>query len=322
MVKEMIDMRQKPIRFALVVVPALLAGLGAMPAYAQATRTWVSGVGNDANPCSRTAPCKTFAGALIKTAANGEISVLDPGGYGAVTINKAITISGDGTLASILATGTQGIVVSAGAADEVIIRNLSINGSGGAPGDPSSGSTGIRYNSGRQLTVENVTIVGFNQTASSRGISVTLSGSGELLVNDTTITNCSNGIRVTTTAGQALATLDNVKVQNTTHAGLEAAANAFVSMARSNISNNDIDGILASSSTAIVNVVDTLLAANNGAAVNCNASGGKVRVNRDTIVNNNVGVAIAAGCTVFSTGQNTIDGNGSTTPPNGAFIQQ
>ena len=65
-------------------------------ANAQATRTWISGVGDDANPCSRTAPCKTFAGAISKTAAGGEIDVLDPGGFGAVTITKAITLDGGG----------------------------------------------------------------------------------------------------------------------------------------------------------------------------------------------------------------------------------
>src|SRR5205809_6481829 len=97
-------------------------------AQAQATRTWVSGVGDDANPCSRTAPCKTFAGAISKTAAHGEINVLDPGGFGAVTITKAITIDGDGTLAGILSSLTNGIIVSAGANDVVIIRSVSING--------------------------------------------------------------------------------------------------------------------------------------------------------------------------------------------------
>src|SRR5215204_5022229 len=63
-------------------------------AQAQATRTWVSGVGNDVNPCSRTAPCKTYAGAILKTAVHGEISTLDPGGYGAVTVTKSLTIEG------------------------------------------------------------------------------------------------------------------------------------------------------------------------------------------------------------------------------------
>ena len=96
-------------------------------ANAQATRTWVSGVGDDANPCSRTAPCKTYAGAISKTAAGGEISTLDPGGFGALTITKAITVNGDGTLAGILNAGVSGIIVNAGVNDVVYIRNLSIN---------------------------------------------------------------------------------------------------------------------------------------------------------------------------------------------------
>src|SRR6266702_7508405 len=103
----------------------------AAPAQAQATRTWVSGVGDDANPCSRTAPCKTFAGAISKTAAGGEIDVLDPGGFGAVTITKAITLDGGGgQVASIVVAGTNGINVAAGVNDIIVLRNLSINGVG------------------------------------------------------------------------------------------------------------------------------------------------------------------------------------------------
>src|SRR5215468_9907958 len=118
-------------------------------AHAQATRTWVSGVGDDVNPCSRTAPCKTFAGAISKTAAGGEIDALDPAGYGAVTITKAITIDGGGgQVASVLVAGTNGIVVQAGASDVVILRNLRINGI-------SSGFNGIRWLSGKALIVEN-----------------------------------------------------------------------------------------------------------------------------------------------------------------------
>src|SRR5947208_4349132 len=86
----------------------LVVGL-ATGAYAQATRTWVSGVGDDVNPCSRTAPCKTFAGAISKTAAGGEIDALDDAGYGAVTITKSLTIDGGGHLASILASGSLGV---------------------------------------------------------------------------------------------------------------------------------------------------------------------------------------------------------------------
>src|SRR6187431_1230311 len=90
------------------------------PAFAQATRTLVSGVGDDVNPCSRTAPCKTFAGAISKTAAKGEISVLDPGGFGAVNITKSITLNGDGTLAGILASLVNGIIVNAPATTDVV----------------------------------------------------------------------------------------------------------------------------------------------------------------------------------------------------------
>jgi hypothetical protein len=129
-------------------------------AHAQATRTWVSGVGDDVNPCSRTAPCKTFAGAISKTAAGGEIDVLDPGGFGTVTITKAITIDGGGTLASILASGTNGINVNAGAADIVILRNLSINGAG-----TTLGLNGVNFLSGLRLIVENCTMENFSQSA-------------------------------------------------------------------------------------------------------------------------------------------------------------
>src|SRR5215467_10548820 len=91
--------------------------LASAPAHAQASRTWVSGVGDDANPCSRTAPCKTFAGAISKTATGGEINCLDPAGYGAVTITKSITIDCEDTQGSILASGTNAINVSLGAAN-------------------------------------------------------------------------------------------------------------------------------------------------------------------------------------------------------------
>ena len=100
-------------------------------AQAQATRTWVSGVGDDANPCSRTAPCKTFAGAISKTAAAGEIDCLDPGGFGAVTITKAITLNCSGTFGSVLVAGTNGIIINALATDKVVLRNIQIHGSNG-----------------------------------------------------------------------------------------------------------------------------------------------------------------------------------------------
>src|SRR6201988_3525069 len=117
-------------RIALLAaaVGLVLPVLASAPAHAQATRTWVSGVGDDANPCSRTAPCKTFAGAISKTAAAGEIECLDPGGFGAVTITKSITINcaynvGRG---GVLVSGTNGIVVAGGT--QVQLIGLDIDG--------------------------------------------------------------------------------------------------------------------------------------------------------------------------------------------------
>src|SRR5579864_6919239 len=119
--------------FAVVLLWAGLAG-------AQASRTWVSGVGDDANPCSRTAPCKTWAGAISKTAPGGEMDALDPGGFGALTITKAITIDGGGgQVASVLVSGTNGINVQAGASDTVILRNLRFDGLA------NSGLSGINF---------------------------------------------------------------------------------------------------------------------------------------------------------------------------------
>src|SRR2546423_15664508 len=117
------------------LAPAVVLVALALPssAFGQATRTWVSGVGDDANPCSRTAPCKTFAGAISKTAAKGEINVIDPGGFGGVTITKAITIDGYGSEAGVLVSGTNAIVVNAGAPDPVTLRDIAVNGPGTGP---------------------------------------------------------------------------------------------------------------------------------------------------------------------------------------------
>src|SRR5712672_2878373 len=172
----------------LSFVSAFLAlCLIALSAHAQ-SRTWVSGVGDDANPCSRTAPCKTFAGAISKTAAGGEINCLDPGGFGAVTITKAMTIACEGVTACVLAAGTNGIIVNAGASDQVTLRGLDINGFG-------TGLNGIRFLAGKALIVDNCQIYEF--TTHALGVS-----GSSLTVKDTRINRLGGvGIRVTTTVG-------------------------------------------------------------------------------------------------------------------------
>ena len=142
---------------------ALLAiFISGAPAQAQATRTWVSGVGDDANPCSRTAPCKTFAGAISKTAAGGEISVLDPGGFGTVTITKSISITNDKTgEAGVLASGTQGIIINAGPNDAVHLHGLVIDGAG-----TTLGTNGINFLAGGELDVQDCVIKNFSASGS------------------------------------------------------------------------------------------------------------------------------------------------------------
>src|SRR5579863_3973998 len=132
---------KKSMQLRILVTAFLTLLASASLAHAQATRTWVSGVGDDANPCSRTAPCKTFAGAISKTAMGGEIDVLDPGGFGAVTITKSISIEAVGVVAGVLVSGTNGIVVAAGAADTVVLRGLTIDGLG-------TGLAGVKFQSG------------------------------------------------------------------------------------------------------------------------------------------------------------------------------
>src|SRR6201985_359803 len=116
-------------RFRNLAVAVALSALATSAAYAQASRTWVSGVGDDANPCSRTAPCKTFAGSISKTAPGGEINCLDGGGFGALTITKAISIiCGPAGEAGVLVSGTPGITVAAGPSDRVVIRGIDFQG--------------------------------------------------------------------------------------------------------------------------------------------------------------------------------------------------
>jgi hypothetical protein len=150
-------------RFTLAAMVVLAVIFTAATAHAQATRTWVSGVGDDVNPCSRTAPCKTFAGAISKTASGGEISALDPGGYGAVTITKPITISGVGEQASILASGVQGVIINITTlptppqTNTVTLRNIQINGAG-----TTLGTNGVHVFGATTVILDNVNIFGFS----------------------------------------------------------------------------------------------------------------------------------------------------------------
>ena len=185
---------------------ALVLG-GAAPAAAQATRTWVSGVGDDANPCSRTAPCKTFAGAISKTAAKGTISVLDPGGFGALTITKSINIATDQSYGGILSASTNGITINAGALDTVTIDGLSIDGAG-------TGLNGVRFLAGRSLTMTNCAIRG-HLGGDGVGIDIApTAGSSTILISNCTVSGNNIGVRVQPTGSSIAAVfLDRVIIE-------------------------------------------------------------------------------------------------------------
>jgi hypothetical protein len=250
---------------------------------AQASRTWVSGVGDDVNPCSRTAPCKTFAGAISKTAPGGEIDAIDPGGFGTLTITKAITVDGKGPMTSILAAGTNGIVVSAGPNDVVILRNISFNGF-------STGINGIRFLSGKALIIENCQIFGFT----NNGIDIALTADGSsVTVKDTSISNITAaGIRATTTVGRVGVGIDHVRVDYVAR-GIYAfdhsrvtVTNSFMEHASTSggaaesptgdavltVDNSDISfnasGLTAGPGAAAVVVANSKLAFNSGTALN------------------------------------------------------
>jgi hypothetical protein len=270
-------------------------------AQAQATRTWVSGVGDDANPCSRTAPCKTFAGAISKTAALGEINVLDPGGFGAVTITKSITITSECFEAGVLVSGTNGIIISAAAGDKVKLHGLDINGL-------TTGLSAIKFLSGAQLTVENCWIYEFAQ-----GIDVQSTTGGSLYVKDTRITQVpGDAIHLQTSSGFIVANIDNVRLEGNGN-GLVATANTFGNITRSSIFQNGTNGLSASASATLN--VESCVISHNGTGVN-SAAGSGVRLSNATIFNNTTG--ISAGGAVEGFFNNRVFGNGT----NGAVTHQ
>jgi hypothetical protein len=203
----------------------------ATPSQAQATRTWVSGVGDDANPCSRTAPCKTFAGAFPKTAAGGEINVLDPGGFGTLTITKSITIRSDHIEAGVLASMVNGIIINAGATDRVVLEGLDIEGIG-------DGINGVSILAGKEIYIIRCSIRHFAQN----GVNLTSStNGGHAFINDCFIEFNGGGVNVQGTAN--IASLTNTSVlSNTSFAVRANGANNVVGV-QGSVLNNSPTGI-------------------------------------------------------------------------------
>ena len=295
--------------FSMLAVATFILAVSAS-ASAQASRTWVSGVGDDANPCSRTAPCKTWAGAISKTAACGEIDALDPGGYGAVTITKSITLDGTGTFASILASLVNGIIINAASTDVVTIRGISINGF-------CNGINGINILQAKTVNVEDCVIFRFN---TGNGITVNETNDLNLNVRNTVIRDNTLDAINTFTSGAANkvnVTLDNVRLSGSAN-GLHARSGTRVTARSCVFSNNTTNGIFADANQAhLVNVFvwDSQISLNGGNGVRAGNAGNLgtsgVTLNQNQIDRNTGnGVLISTGGVVNTFGNNSILGNG------------
>jgi Right handed beta helix region len=264
-------------------------------AHAQATRTWVSGVGDDVNPCSRTAPCKTFAGAISKTAPGGEINCLDPGGFGAVTITKAITIDCLHTEGGVLAAGTNGVNVHGAAGDRIVLRGLDINGAG-------SGVNGIVFTTGGSLHVEDSVISGMQN-------GIYIAAGNEIYIKNTYIRNNSNIGVLINSGGAVNVVIEKTTIENQTH-GLYAGPKARVITRGSVYSGHSNIGIFAlgGGSAAEVNV-DNCIVTNNGIGLYSSGAQAIIRAATSFITGNNIGVTADVPGIVATFSDNKLQGN-------------
>ncbi|HTC94143.1 MAG TPA: right-handed parallel beta-helix repeat-containing protein [Terriglobales bacterium] len=305
-------------KMSLLILSTLML-LGSTLLSAQATRTWVSGVGDDANPCSRTAPCKTFAGAISKTAPGGEIDALDPGGFGALTITKSITLDGGGgQVASVLVAGTNGIVVAPGPTDVVIIRNLRLDGLlGNGSNSGNAGINGIRWISGKALYIENCVIFGFN----NNGIDIAKSDGGKAFVNDTVVTNNGQrGLSATDTVMNVQVTVNHSRFEGNLN-GIWASDFSTFSVRDSDASGNAGNGYVVQSTSGPSDMnLSNSVASNNGNAAAYVGGGtgtSTARITGVSFFNNSSGLFVTTNGTVQSFGNNYNSGPGG---PNGTGI--
>jgi len=294
-------------------------------AFAQATRTWVSGVGNDADPCSRTAPCKTFQGTIAKTAAGGQINCLDPGGFGGVTITKSITISCKHVEGSVLVGSTNAIVVN-GANIVVVLRGIDLIAPVTIPG-----LNGVNFINGASLTIEDCTIRYF-AVAPGYGVLVQhTAGLATLRIFDTQFT--SNGVGDGPTGGAAIGILPSgsadvdVFIRNSNITGGANGIQADSTSTTGSIDMTISDTVIASTDNYGVSLVapskpvrvtlDHVFSINNDVGVRVNGAWGIARLANSLVTGNNAGVQSASGGVIQSYGTNRVNANtvdGTMTP--------
>jgi hypothetical protein len=274
----------------------------------------VSGVGDDVNPCSRTAPCKTFAGAISKTATGGEIDALDPGGYGTLTITKAITVdggTGQGWASTLFSGSPSGMTVNITTGlttDKVVLRNISFNGAG-----TTLGTDGIRFLDGADLTVENCSIQNF----SGDGIEVAQTGAGNLYVNNVSITRGSIGINMNG-AGGIGGSLRDVRITAMSSHAIQAVTNIFMLVRDVSIDRPGGSGVRVSGNSQLNCEGVTVQGANIGYET-ANASA-VIRLTNCAVYNGNTGISTVGGGNVQTANNNRNAGNATPGAPNGGLI--
>jgi hypothetical protein len=294
------------IRLAAMTAAVVISGHAS--AQAQAIRTWVSGIGSDANPCSLTAPCKTLAGAISKTQTNGEINCLDSNAVGAVTITKSITIDCHEVFAGISAQGISGIIVNITNPADVLktarIRNLNIDGAGNST---RSGLKGISILAANAVIIEDVMIRNFTQP----GISDTRTTGGTLYIHNTIVQdNTSSAILIAPSSGSTKidATISN-SVMERSQDGVRAGAGSRVMVKRSVLSGNTANGAVVESAVGTARLaIDDSSISNNFKGILQNA-GGAVFLSNNDISFNTTGKTGSGG--LFSYGNNRLSQNGA-----------
>jgi len=274
-------------------------------ANAQATRTWVSGVGDDVNPCSRTAPCKTFAGAISKTASPGIINCLDPGGFGAVTITKSITIDCTGTLGSALSSGVQGVIINAPTTANVVLRALDINGAG-----VTLGTNGVNVVQAGNVSIYNCKIANY----SGSGILMSNSSNNiSLFVSETQILNIGNaGILVLNSGASAdKIVLTDTTIQNSGNVGIDVSgASGSAILNRTVITKCANAAFQVENGTSSALLESTVLSnSGTGIVAGLGASTPTIRVTHCSITGNTVNGISGSGTTACF-GTNVVAGNG------------
>lgn len=276
------------------------------PAFGQATRTWVSSSGSDANPCSRSAPCQTFAGAYNKTAANGEINVVDAGGFGSVTIAKNITIDGLGPMSSILAVNTNGITIN-GPGIVVNLRNLTINGAHSTIGN------GIRIVDAAAVNIDNVVIENIGGTGTNgRGVAIeTTAANVRVDIQNSRFANVTNfGVHSNPTSGNVILGIDDSSFVRggTTAIQLRQLTNATIDEVTVT-GHNPGAAVTAELSTVNAHISNSVFTDNAFGVFSGNGGSPTTRISGTVITRSGTAALQVSGGLIISYGNNPIRGN-------------